>query len=264
MEKNELNLKLLSVYLFKSMRVYAKGYELQKRYVHDYEIELILNSNGGMWINDYFYKVNRGDIIFKKPNDLTQGIMAYDCYCVIFKIGGYKQLIEKIPVIINFKQDKLDRIITLIDEILREDVNKDETSEIIINSNILKILSYIYKENENYNINKDYVINSSIKKSLEFINNNIENQLSLDIVSKQINLSPNYYHSLFSKAMGITLNEYIINLRLNKAKELLVKTGLSISEIALICGFNSISYFSYIFKKEMEISPSKYKEKILK
>jgi AraC-like DNA-binding protein len=66
---------------------------------------------------------------------------------------------------------------------------------------------------------------------------------------------------LFTKTMNITINEYITILRLEKAKGCLVTTDSSISEIALECGFENIPYFSYVFKRRVNVSPSQFRKK---
>jgi len=61
--------------------------------------------------------------------------------------------------------------------------------------------------------------------------------------------------------MNITPNEYITRLRLDKSKELLVKTGLPVYEVALQCGFENIPYFSYVFKKYLNVSPGEFRKR---
>ncbi|MBW2096979.1 MAG: helix-turn-helix transcriptional regulator, partial [Deltaproteobacteria bacterium] len=57
---------------------------------------------------------------------------------------------------------------------------------------------------------------------------------------------------------GINFTEYLIHFRIEKAKELLLNTSKNISEIAYEVGFNSQSYFGYLFKKCEKISPGKF------
>jgi AraC-like DNA-binding protein len=64
----------------------------------------------------------------------------------------------------------------------------------------------------------------------------------------------------FKKIMGLSPNQYLLNLKLDKVKELLSNTGLSISEIAYQTGFESVSYLSKIFKKKNKICPKIYRQ----
>ena len=66
----------------------------------------------------------------------------------------------------------------------------------------------------------------------------------------------------FKTVVGVSPNQYLLNLRLDKVKELLTNSGLSISEIAYQTGFESVSYLSKIFKKKNKVSPRLYREVI--
>ncbi len=57
----------------------------------------------------------------------------------------------------------------------------------------------------------------------------------------------------------MSFSDYLKNIRLEKAKELLVKSDLNLSEISQAIGYSDISYFSRIFKKEFQMTPSKYR-----
>jgi len=72
-------------------------------------------------------------------------------------------------------------------------------------------------------------------------------------------MSPNYFHRVFAKAMGMTPNEFVISRKISRARELLATTGESISDISLLCGFDNIAYFSYVFKRYSGITPSSFR-----
>jgi AraC-like DNA-binding protein len=89
----------------------------------------------------------------------------------------------------------------------------------------------------------------------------MQEDLSLKNLAEFSGLSPNYLHSLFTKTMNVTLNEYINMIRLEKAKGCLVTTDSSIAETALECGFENIPYSSYVFKRRVKTSPSQFRKK---
>jgi len=76
-----------------------------------------------------------------------------------------------------------------------------------------------------------------------------------------VNMSKSRFSAVFSQATGQTFTEYLIHLRLNKAKELLKTTNYKNSQIADETGYNDSHYFSYIFKKNIGMTPSEYREK---
>ena len=83
--------------------------------------------------------------------------------------------------------------------------------------------------------------------------------LMLSDVASAINMSKSRFSTVFSQYAGQTFTEYLIHLRLNKAKELLKTTSYKNSQIADETGYNDSHYFSYIFKKNMGMTPSEYR-----
>ncbi|MCR4586983.1 MAG: response regulator [Lachnospiraceae bacterium] len=83
--------------------------------------------------------------------------------------------------------------------------------------------------------------------------------LMLQDVAKAVSMSNSRFSTVFSQQNGQTFTEYLIYLRLNKARELLRSTDLRSSQIAREVGYNDAHYFSYIFKKNTGITPSEYR-----
>ena len=86
-----------------------------------------------------------------------------------------------------------------------------------------------------------------------------EPSLMLQDVAKAVNMSNSRFSTVFSQQGGQTFTEYLIYLRLNKAKELLRRTDHKSSQIAFEVGYNDAHYFSYIFKKNTGMTPSEYR-----
>jgi two-component system, response regulator YesN len=99
-----------------------------------------------------------------------------------------------------------------------------------------------------------------IENAKKYIDRNYKSQLSYKDVAKEIFISPSYFLNLFKKESGLTFVEYLTNVRVNKAKELLKLTELNITEIAYEIGFNNSNYFSNIFKKTVGISAKEYRK----
>ena len=83
--------------------------------------------------------------------------------------------------------------------------------------------------------------------------------LMLQDVAKAVNMSTSRFSTVFSQQTGQTFTEYLIYLRLNKARELLRQTDMKSSQIARESGYNDAHYFSYIFKKNTGMTPSEYR-----
>lgn len=101
--------------------------------------------------------------------------------------------------------------------------------------------------------------NSIIEKSIEYIKNNFHKDISLDEVSRTVNISPYYFSKIFKEGTGKNFIEYLTNIRMEKAKELLNTTEYSMKEICLMCGYSDPNYFSRSFKKNVGVTPTEYK-----
>ena len=83
--------------------------------------------------------------------------------------------------------------------------------------------------------------------------------LSIQSLARKADMSEVYFRKLFHALYGSTPIAYIMEVRLTNAKELMRYTDLSLEEIALQCGFSSLSYFCRVFKKQTDLTPSQYR-----
>ncbi len=99
-----------------------------------------------------------------------------------------------------------------------------------------------------------------IEKAKEYIHLRYSmSDLSLDQVASKVNISPNYFSSLFNQETGMTFIEYLTEIRMEKAKEYLRCSSKRITEIGFLVGYLDSHYFSYIFKKTQNCTPSEYR-----
>lgn len=97
---------------------------------------------------------------------------------------------------------------------------------------------------------------------LDYIIKNISNtDLSVESIANHLDVTPEYFRKIFKNIYGISPKKYIINRRIEKAKELISSNEFKINDIVNICGFSSFSYFSSEFKKITSFSPSDFKKK---
>lgn len=94
-----------------------------------------------------------------------------------------------------------------------------------------------------------------------FINNYPEKQLSVSYLCKKGGLSPSKLQEGFKLMHGTTVTDYIRDVRIRKAEDLIKNTDLNVSEVVYSIGFISRSYFSKIFKAKYNCSPKQYKDK---
>ena len=100
-----------------------------------------------------------------------------------------------------------------------------------------------------------------IDKAKVYIQAHYQKDISLDDVSREVNISPYYFSKLFKEETGQNFIEYLTQIRMEHAKQLMEKdTELSMKEVCIACGYQDPNYFSRIFKKNMGQTPTEYKE----
>ncbi|MCR4922593.1 MAG: response regulator [Lachnospiraceae bacterium] len=99
-----------------------------------------------------------------------------------------------------------------------------------------------------------------LQKAISYIDENyMREDISLNTVAAQANISPNHFSAIFSQEMGITFIEYLIKKRIDKACELLMTTDMKSSEVAYKVGYKDPHYFSYTFKKTVGMTTKEYR-----
>ena len=124
---------------------------------------------------------------------------------------------------------------------------------------LIKLITTVLKL-RNEAVNKRY--DSSVEKAQAYILENYgSDDISLNAVSKFVNLSPTHFSMIFTRESGKTFTEFLTETRIEKAKELLLCTPKRSSEIAYEVGFRDSHYFSYVFKKVTGFSPREFRAK---
>ena len=129
----------------------------------------------------------------------------------------------------------------------------DEVKSFLIDKSI-KINKKIKKER----------VNSSrllIEKAKEYIEKNyMETDLSVESICSILHVSPTYFSSIFKKETDMNFVNYLTNIRLDRAINLLNTTDDKTYIIAGKVGYQEANYFSYVFKKKYGMSPSRYRK----
>ncbi len=93
-----------------------------------------------------------------------------------------------------------------------------------------------------------------------YINSNLQSPLSVSSICEEFGISKNRLYSLWRKWFGLTVGDYILNIRMRRAKNLLVNDDMKIKEVCVEVGIPDYNYFSKVFKKFYGVSPKEYKK----
>lgn len=102
-------------------------------------------------------------------------------------------------------------------------------------------------------------LRENIKKVIDYMNENYTNDISCEELSKLISMGKFNFIRSFKSQVGKTPYEYLLDLKIEKAKKMLKSNKYSITEISLLCGFSSHSHFTSTFTKKVGVSPTEFK-----
>ena len=113
---------------------------------------------------------------------------------------------------------------------------------------------------EGENISREETENIYVREALEYIQNNYHYGIRVSDISDYVGISRGYLHTLFTKNLNQSPQEYLVNYRITRAEELLSVTDLSIEGVAQSCGYSDPLVFSKLFKKKTGKTPSLYRK----
>lgn len=99
----------------------------------------------------------------------------------------------------------------------------------------------------------------TIYKAIDYMKRNYIEPITLEDVAKYVYLNPSYFCKIFKDEMNCTFVSYVNRIRINASKSLLTNNSIPLSDISSMVGFDDQSYFTKVFKKEVGITPGKYR-----
>ncbi|HHV28957.1 MAG TPA: AraC family transcriptional regulator [Clostridium sp.] len=254
--------------------------------IHEcFEMVYIKRGHAVFEIAGYPAEIGPNDIIIIKPNQPHKFIVKSESGCefivLSFKFvnrfdGQYSDVSlenfldfvssKETGAFITLKVSQKNDIIVLLNRILKEKENPDIGSELINYLLVMELFVLISRalkmEWENSIKNKSPKLKELIQASVNYINNNYERDISLKDIARYVFLSTSYFTRAFKEEMGISPINYLLQVRVERAKELLKDTDSRISDIALSVGFSNQQRFNDIFKKYVKLTPLQYRKNV--
>jgi len=244
---------------------------------HDFiEFSYVVSGNVNYRIDDKFYKISEKTLLVFNPEVYHQESLSKGEQNTELHIGFRNIKIDGLPLNyilkenfdapLEFKQYKDDFHKCCL-EIIEEQEACEIGKELILKSLIMKLIALFLKET-NYVKNKKkfdrydfpfYDKSNVVKIILEYFDTNYMKNISLDDMSRNMYISSVYISKVFKEKTGESPINYLINLRLEKAKDLLISTESPVKAIAQSVGYSDAYYFSKLFKKYYGNSPCKFR-----
>lgn len=235
---------------------------------HDlYEIYYLLSGKQNYFIEDSYFEIHKGDCVLipKSTIHKTTNGMGGLRILLNFNDKFLNQYLS--PVVTNMllktfesrvlkpNEKTAKSLVSYFDKINEAMQNEDNDSIFFL---LLKILIALQEcPAVEYKLDDEH--SPLIHKITEYTQKNYDKIRNLDDVAKALFVSKYHICHLFTKHFGLPFNKYLTKVRLKNAEEQLISTNLSVTEIAEKCGFETATYFCYVFKKEFGVSPLKYR-----
>ena len=141
--------------------------------------------------------------------------------------------------------------------------NEDPGNQHIAAGLVIKLLGYIVARQKQRNFSGK-PIEKLIQEARFHMREQIEGKINLEKLAKDNFIGYSYFRKMFKKYTGISPHQYHLELKLMRAKELILTSELTIKEISYKLGFQSIHYFSRLFKKKIGQNPSELRNQLFK
>ena len=221
-----------------------------------FEIEYYLEDGKTTFSNGIAYPIRRDFVHISTPGEVGNSLLPFKTKYVKFHAEGMlAEALSNAPR--YFRVHNTFEVQALFDEILSLHA-LPKSKEMLLYGKLLTLLSLLLDEARAPQGAESFKY-SAVFHAKEFIKKHFREPIKLCDLAKEVNLSPNYFHTLFSEVTGMTPHDYLMEYRLRIAKELLSTTPLPLSEIAERCGFGNQQYLSIIFKKTIGMPPKAYR-----
>lgn len=266
-------------FVLKFERVSRSLIDLQNFCERNYSIYFLIQGNELIEYNDSSYKLKAGDILIIKPETLIhkQYLDSETSYIELkFKIGEYSGVLEKMVLeivsrfepLISFIRVSPTHFISLIkkmDTFIKSSQENKEIYSLQLFLDIVLNLSYPDMINEYINDLDDSdddlnLMEKMIQDVMAFINNNFSQKITTQTLASEFEISRPYLCHMFKLYTKMTIGEYLMDIRMAYAQDLLSHTDEKIISIAYLVGYESVSQFNKKFRMKYNMTPSQYRE----
>jgi AraC-like DNA-binding protein/mannose-6-phosphate isomerase-like protein (cupin superfamily) len=249
-----------------------------------YEIYLVLHGSGSYLVGDRIYPLHAGSLTIIHPNVIhrpfhghSQEFHRYvlsidDSYldqlhaiCQLSDLSIPRQLAERHPDSSHYflSTQQLDRVQTILAELTHCLSMRERSYELAVLKHIADFFLFAFAlKNESttaLNTGDQYLVGDV----LSYLIAHYQEHLHIEDLVAHFPVSRSQLFTLFKETTGTTIKQFLIEYRLNKAKQLLIETELAVTDICAAVGFGDMSHFFHVFKKETNLTPKQFRMRAL-
>lgn len=244
---------------------------------HD-EVELIYVKKGNFSISieEQIFHVGPGDLFCVNSGELHYmecDDMTVDYYTILFPLEiisfqSEDSLEKEVFLPLRNKQlffptflekEKGKYIIKWIESLILANEQRETGFQLRTRIILLEIVDFLLRDNS-FKVS-DYVNDSNLQRDMiAFVQKHYVEKVSLAMLAEEFHLSEKYVSWYFKEHFSISFMQYVLHLRMSKAKDMLMTTDLPITEVALSCGYQSVNLFIRNFKEMHGVTPLQYRK----
>ncbi|MEN8158318.1 MAG: AraC family transcriptional regulator [Bacteroidota bacterium] len=236
------------------------------RVLNEYQINYITEGPGIFEDKGGVYEFNPGSLIFLKPGEWHRYRPRRNGGYVEHYVGFYGDIAHQMfgrpwfkqrdaVVEVGCREEIIDTFYKIFDYVQEEKPGYQQ----VVGGMVMKLLGFIVSVEKQ----KDFSgkrIEVIIRDACFYIRENVEKDISLQTFAEDHHIGYSYFRKSFKKYTGMPPAQYHLNLKVLRAKEMLLHTDKSIKEICYDLGFQSIYYFSRVFKEKLGGSPTSFRD----
>ncbi len=270
----------------------SAGFDMGEPHYHPYhELYYVISGRCRMFVQHDIYYASAGDILFFPPYSLHRSCyekgQTVDRFVACFTPGYIRAFTETRdayigdhetgeggagegagPVLFPWQkltvpQPERERVEQLFADMIRETLQRDCYTDLQKKSLLFQLLTLLGRCRQPALLQGSQQLeqgDGAVQTAARFIYQHHREPVSLAQAADVGHLSPTYFSKRFRQVTGMGFKEYLTHVRLLDAMQLLKTTGMSITDIALTCGFSDGNYFGDVFKKAQGISPDRFRK----
>ena len=266
-------------YIYSEIEKYYPGYQEQKRFVKYIEIMYMIEGHADFEMeNRRCASADTGDVcIFNSrigTKSVTVGEKGMRCISLVLFIDDLADELNRVFNSRSFDKDKIfsgvmksescicfpatDMLKSVFNELMHlPEIYGDYHRKLLTYQVILATMDVSGKKfSDQQYFSKD--TENKVHKARKILGTDISADISIENLSERVKLNRTTLQKVFKQMYGVTIYEYRTQVRMQEAKNLMLKNKFSITEIAGMCGYSNASKFSAVFKKYTGMSPSEY------
>jgi AraC-like DNA-binding protein len=245
---------------------------------HDFhELVIVASGNGWHILNGEPHLLSCGEVLYLGPQDRHAFEQVHDLYLtnVIYRPNGALLHPDRLRPYLQPSAEEVGerrywqisdaaagRVKSLLEVLEHESRHGDVASNLMAESLLVQLIVTLWRDRFATD-GQQLSARGRLVMVSRYLRANCTEPIDLDELAQRFGYSPRNFRRLFRELTGTTPHDYLVKLRVGRAMRALSASDVSVTDVALASGFSDGNYFSYMFRKQTGMSPSRYRREVL-